>query len=225
MIRKLIRLTATVALAGLSFAVSAHDAGDWLVRARAINVNPDAGDTGPALVNGVDVGIGNNLFDIDDAWTLDIDLSYFFTANLAVELAAALPSEHDVVSKNPAAGEGKIAQIDVLPLTALLQYHFLPQGTVQPYVGLGINHTTFQDEEVTDDPEPGETLDVDSSTGLALQAGADIGLGGGWFANLDVKWLDVETKFTGNVPSEGTVTIDDVKVDPWVIGIGIGRAF
>ncbi len=62
--------------------------------------------------------------------------------------------------------------------------------------------------------------------GTALQAGVDINLKDGWLINADVKyaWLDTDVK-AQLAPGAAWTKIDSLNIDPWVIGIGIGKKF
>ena len=114
----------------------------------------------------------------------------------------------------------------VLPPTLTLQYHFLPNATVRPYVGLGVNYTHFFDESVSGVlDQPGAKVKLDASWGLAAQAGIDIDINQDWFANLDVKYIDIQTeaRFSG-INLVNTANIN-TEINPFVYGIGIGRRF
>ena len=62
------------------------------------------------------------------------------------------------------------------------------------------------------------------SWGPAVQAGFDINLKDGWLINADVKyvWLDTDVKLkTGG----NWTKIDSLDINPWVVGVGIGKKF
>jgi len=112
-----------------------------------------------------------------------------------------------------------VATAKQLPPTVTLQYHFSPQAAFSPYVGLGINYTFFFDIE-TKGALAGTSLDLDSSWGAALQLGADFRLAGDWRANVDVRWIDIDTEASGSATGSF-----DVEIDPWVLTVGVGRRF
>jgi outer membrane protein len=56
--------------------------------------------------------------------------------------------------------------------------------------------------------------------GLALGAGADWEIGKGLFLNVDVKKVQIRT----DVKSSGT-KIGDLKIDPLLVGVGLGWRF
>ena len=115
-----------------------------------------------------------------------------------------------------AAGAGKVGSTKHLPPTFGIQYQFRPATAFRPYVGLGINYTTFFSEQGAG---PVTSLALDDSFGLAWQVGADIGDWDGWFLNIDLRRIDISTRATTNLGNF------DVTLDPTVIGISVGTTF
>lgn len=112
-----------------------------------------------------------------------------------------------------------------MPPTLTLQYHFLPQSSFRPYAGVGLNYTIFYNEEVAGAlSAPGASVNIRPSFGWAAQIGMDFDLDGGWFGNVDVKYIDIDTTAEFSNTSVGNVAVD-VDIDPTVFGIGIGRRF
>ena len=178
----------------------AQDAGDWIWRMGVHNVRPKSDNHG--VVN------------VDAGAAFTFNGTYMIAPNWGVELLAALPFEHDI---NLNAG-GKVAETKHLPPTLSLQYHFNPNGAWRPYVGAGLNYTLFFDEKTT--ALSGARLELDPSWGLAAQFGLDVQLAGDWFANLDARWLDIDTDARLGGASLGTV-----EIDPYAFGLSIGRRF
>ena len=132
----------------------------------------------------------------------------------------------DLVGAGALEGLDEVGKVWVLPPTLTLQYHFRPNAQVRPYAGVGVNYTLFYNESASSSLEGaiGNTgIDLDDSFGVAFQAGVDVALNDNWFANLDVKYIQIDTDArlaTG--PATNTVEVD---LDPVVAGIGIGRRF
>ena len=179
----------------------AMDQGDWLMRFGLTNVDPKSNNH-PAV-------------SVDSAVSLTLNFTYMMTDNWGVELLAAYPSEHDI----SLIGGPKVGSTKHLPPTVSLQYHFLPDSKFQPYVGLGVNYTTFFSEKLYG-PLEGASLNLDDSWGFAGQIGADIMLNEKWFLNLDLRYIDIETDASVNGEPFGTVAID-----PWVYGANVGFRF
>ncbi len=183
----------------------------WLVRVRAVNIAPaDKSDAIPSL------GVPKDAITVSSKTIPEVDVTYFFTENIAAELVLTYPQKHDVEVANT-----KIGTFKHLPPTLTLQYHFLPDGTVRPYVGAGVNFTLISDAELA---VPGVgALDLDSSSfGFAVGAGVDIKIGETIYLNLDGKYVqigsDVELK-------SSDTNVSEVKIDPYLIGVGVGYRF
>ena len=206
----------------------AYEAGDYLVRGRLINIAPNE-DSGPVEAGGA-VAVPGSSVGVDNAMTLDIDITRMVTPNFGVELLLDLSSKHEV----PTGGtlkpivDGNIIETRVLPPALIAQYHFTPGKKVQPYAGLGVNYTYFFDETATsrfkNSAVGASNVKLKSSWGLAAQVGADIDMGNGWFFNVDAKYIDVDTVVTFDSTLLGRSKID-LEIDPWVFGVGFGRKF
>ena len=194
--------------------------GDWLFKAGATMVSPKSDNLK------ADDGEGNVLvFNVDDGTSLGLTLSYMFTDNWAVELLAAVPFKHDIkVGIQGVPGSVKIAETKHLPPTLSIQYHFMPDGTFNPYVGVGFNWTLFSSEKFTAAEFEGASLTLEDSTGFAAQVGIDWYFTDKWFANLDVRYIDLSTK--AKVTLDGTTEpLGDVAIDPMVYSLMIGYRF
>ncbi len=212
----------TILFAALSGFISTTvfaDQGDWLVRGRIINVSPNDGSSDITNLAGTQ-SVGT-----DSAATLEVDFTYMLTSNVGLELILAT-TEHDLTGGGTIAGLGKIADAGLLPPTLTLQYHFQPKAKIRPYAGIGINYTHFYDEKASGTlvgALGATSVDIDDSWGLAAQAGADFDMGNGWFFNVDLKYINIETDATLN--SSGTIRTFDVDINPWVFGVGFGTRF
>jgi len=196
---------------GVAAPAQALEQGDWFGRVGASHVAPDVdSDTAP---------ITGGTVDVDSDTMLSFTIGYMLTPNWAVELLGALPFEHDITGEGALAPFGTLGSTKHLPPVLSLQYHFAPRASLRPYVGAGINYTIFFDTEHTG-ALAGQSLDLDNSWGLALQAGMDIDINRSWFANVDLRWIDINTEATSS--AAGTF---DVEIDPWVVTVGLGTTF
>ena len=190
-----------------SFAV---DKGDWLVRFGAAHVKPN--DKSGGFSNNSAIGVA-----VEDDTQAFVNVSYMLKENIALELLAATPFSHDLIATG--AVTGKVGSADQLPPTFSVQYHFKPKASVRPYVGAGINYTTFFNEKTTG-ALAGTTLSLDDSWGLAVQVGVDVDITKDWFFNADIRYINIETKATSS--ALGAV---DVEINPTVISLGVGTRF
>lgn len=208
-------LAAVMAVSGISAAAVALPAGEaaaeegkspWMVRGRIIGVIPDEDSSLTPNIGSIEA---------EGAVVPEIDITYFFTPNIAAELIAAT-SPHDMSVDLAGGGSLDLGDVWVLPPTLLLQYHFMPDGDFRPYVGAGVNYTHLYNADDT----PTTSVTYEGGWGWALQAGVDVPIGGNWAWNLDVKKIFVNVDATVN-----SAVTADVDLDPWVIGTGIGYRF
>ena len=207
-------LIASALLACAAAPAQAYDAGDWIFRAGVGGVEPKSDNLD--LSDGVDSVYVN----VDSAMSLTLTGTYMLTPNWAIDVLAAYPFNHDI-NLEVNGESAKISETDHLPPTVSIQYHFIPNGDIQPYVGLGVNYTTFfNTDTVSELSDLGVDLELDNSFGVATQFGVDWMLGKNWLLNADLRWINIETDATLGGESIGTV-----EIDPWVYSINVGYRF
>jgi len=176
----------------------------WLVRVRAVHLDSANKDS---------TGLG---LSINDKWIPEVDVSYFFTPNLAAELILTYPQKHRIYSN-----DSRIGSIKHLPPTLLAQYHFTGLGAFKPYVGAGLNYTRFSGVRFDDGVRTALAPSVKkNSIGGALQLGFDYAMDSRWSLNFDVKKVYIDTDVSSFGAKAGTL-----KVDPVLLGFGVGYRF
>lgn len=194
----------TAGLAAPMAQAQSEDSGSWIVRARALYLDSANKDS-----TGLDLSVNNKTFP-------EVDITYFWTPNLATELILTYPQKHDLKSNGT-----KIGTLKHLPPTLTMQYHFTNVQGFRPYLGAGVNYTRFSNVDFDPAVETALHPSIDkNSWGMALNAGFDVPMGGGWLFNVDVKKVQIRT----DVSSSGT-KVGTFKVDPMLYSIGIGKRF
>ena len=190
--------TASSLLASGAAMAQDFKAGDLLMRARAVQLDSANKDS---------TGLG---LSVNNTWLPEVDFTYFFSPNLAAELILTVPQRHTV-----SAGDTVIGSLRHLPPTLTVQYHF-PVSGFKPYVGAGLNYTRFSSVHLL-----GGAADIKrNSVGLALQAGVDVPLSKTLYLNVDVKKVFINTKVRA-----GGAELGKFKVDPVLLGVGLGWRF
>ena len=195
-------LLAGIALSmGFAGTANAFEPGDWLVRVGASYVNPASDNS--------------DIVSVESDTSVSLNFTYMMTDVWGLELLAAVPFKHDIELLDGTT----VGSTKHLPPTLSIQYHFMSTENFQPYVGLGLNYTNFFDEKTTG-PLEGLDLSLGNSWGLAGQIGFDVLFNDDWFFNLDVRYIDIDTK--ARVAGD---SIGKVEIDPWVFGGHIGYRF
>lgn len=175
----------------------------WLVRARAVNLN---------MANVDSTGLG---LTVNDKTIPEVDISYFFSKNIAAELILTVPQKQHVYSNGTDLGTFKH-----LPPTLTVQYHFTDLAGYKPYVGAGLNYTQISAEKISAGGGTNNVTLSDKSVGGALQLGVDIPLTKQVSLNIDVKKVYLKTHVYVGGADGGTL-----KLDPVLFGVGLGYRF
>ncbi|ACT07023.1 OmpW family protein [Dickeya chrysanthemi Ech1591] len=202
-----------IAAAMIPALAEAHQAGDVIVRAGTATVRPNAGS---------DDVLGLGSFNVNNNTQLGLTFSYMATDNIGVELLAATPFQHKV----GVGGVGQIAEVKHLPPTLMAQYYFGQSADkLRPYLGVGLNYTTFFDEKFNQTGKDAGLTDLNlkSSWGVAAQAGLDYNLNKDWLLNMSVWWMDIDT--TVKFKAAGQDQSIKTRLDPWVFMFGFGYKF
>lgn len=209
---------AAMILGSISGGAYAHDAGEFFLRAGSATVRPSEGANGT---------LGNLGVNVDNNTQLGLTMTWMATENVGVELLAATPFRHRVGTQ----ATGDIASVHQLPPTLMAQWYFGDANTkVRPYVGVGVNYTTFFDEKFNNNGKAAglSDLSMKSSWGVAGQVGLDYLINRDWLLNMSVWYMDIDSKTkyksNGAVLPAGNYS-DDVRIDPWVFMFSAGYRF
>ena len=192
-------LTAAAAAALVAPAIASADVapgqpkGDWLFRVGVSQLNPTSS---PGLKNPLGNGVD---LTADSDVSLTGTIAYMITDHIGTELLLAYPFTHGVDAKFPGGDKQRIAHVEILPPTLNLQWYFLPDHKINPYVGVGVNWAIFMSSDLKKNalglPDNAK-LETSDSFGGDAQIGADIQLYDHWFVNLDVRYIGVTTDLT-----------------------------
>ncbi len=200
----------------------------WQMRLRGVGVIPH---------NKADIGIIGGKIDVDNNIIPELDFTYFFTENFAAELILGV-SRHSVQTKGsnltaiegPSSADVDLGSALLLPPTLMFQYHHRFAKILKPYVGAGVNYTMFLDVK----NGVAQKVKYQDKFGWGYQLGLDIDITDKFFINIDLKKLFLKTNVTvdatnllpNNVAPGSELAIPaKVKLDPLLIGFGVGMRF
>ncbi len=227
-------LGATLLISGSCFAQEVTETTEkqdykWQMRLRGVGVIPH---------NKAEIGVIGGQIHVDKNFIPELDFTYFFTENFAAELILGT-TRHTVGTKGsdlstPDVGGPKKANVDLgsvwlLPPTLMVQYHHKFGEVFKPYVGVGANYTIFFNEK----SGAAQAIKYDNKLGWGYQVGFDIDITDKFFINVDFKKLFLKTNVSVDASNllQPNASIEElnipakVKLDPMLIGFGVGMRF
>lgn len=178
---------------------------EWFVRAGATYVDPSSD-------NGDLAGLPAN---ISSDTQIGITFGYHLNPNVAFELLAATPFSHSVSLQ----GLGKVANFKQLPPTLNVQYYFMPEAKVSPYIGAGFNYTMVYDVDAVG-ALAGQNLEIGDSWGMDAQLGLRFNFSNNWDMTLDARYIGIDAGVKLNGVDIGTA-----EVNPMVYSLLVGKRF
>lgn len=216
----------------LSSFLAAPAMADFSVNVGAISVMPKESSSNLNVIESVaGLPAGSTGVSVSNNTQLGLTFDYRFNENFGLQLIAATPFSHDLKVKGSAIDGLNIGKTKHLPPTLMAQYHFTQHASFQPFVGIGLNYTTFFDEKINGELEgalialqvttssDNVSLSLSESWGLALQAGFNYQLNEKLGVHFMLSKMAIDT--TGNVKVNGTsVQRVNVDIDPVVAMLG-----
>ncbi|MGY1458675.1 MULTISPECIES: OmpW/AlkL family protein [unclassified Luteimonas] len=150
--------------------------------------------------------------EFDGEGTPTLGVTYHITDNWGVEAWAA-----DSYGQRINAGGGKVGSAKAQPYSLSGQYRFgTPDSTLRPFVGLGYHETNYDSESLAS----GDRLGMETATGAVATVGLDVNITPTWFARADARYFQADSDVEINGVKAG-----DAKLDPVVLGVGVGARF
>ncbi len=157
----------------------------------------------------------NDGIEVDGGPAPTASVSYNFTDNISAELWGAL----DKFDHRVKADGAKLGSVEQQPIALSGQYHFgQADNTFRPFVGLGYHHSNISGEDLN---SGGEHVSLSTPKGAIGTVGVDMNITPTWFARADARYL----RSRADVNVAGVSTGDEIKLDPWAVGFGIGARF
>jgi OOP family OmpA-OmpF porin len=184
--------------------------GPWIMRLRAGDLVPRSRSDALSLAGPPPQVVPADQVHSDSAWAAELALEYFFTSHWSAELALNLPRTHDLSAEG-----SRVGTFRLMPDYLTAKYNFNPEGRFRPYLGAGLNVSSFYDQSAA----PGLALSR-TTAGPAAQAGFDVQLSEHWLLNLDAKWARVRPTV-----SLAGAPLGQLHLDPMLYSLGIGYRF
>lgn len=108
----------------------------------------------------------------------------------------------------------------------MAQYYFgSKEDKLRPYIGAGVNYTTFFSSHFNQTGTDAglSDLSMSNSWGVAGQAGVDYNINKNWLLNASVWWMEINSnaKFKSGTEQQSVHT----QLNPWVVMLAVGYRF
>lgn len=171
--------------------------------------------------------------DLSDLENIDIEtdqgygaaVNVFWSNRISTEFAASVVDPELILSRNTDRAQTR-ETLQMIPLTAVLQFHLFGARRIDPYIGVGGGYILFDDVENTNDFDDidFERIDFEDDIGLVANAGLKIGLSSSFGLYVDAKYIPLRANarpvFAGSPGDE-----QEVNIDPLIIAAGISFSF
>ena len=162
--------------------------------------------------------IGDARVELEGEGTPTLGVTYHVNDNIGIEAWAADGIGHRI---NGSDGT-RVGHLDAQPYSLSGQYRFGDaDNIVRPFVGLGYHETNYSGESaVAGGPTEGQRLGVETTKGAVATVGMDVNITPTWFARADARYFhgDSDIRLDG-------VKAGDAKLNPVVLGVGVGARF
>jgi outer membrane protein len=221
-------LGAFITCAGCASAVADEYWNDVRLGSYSVFYHTSADDlSGPYVPSGVNLKAEN-------VETLYLGYVVHLPENFAVELAMGWPPLAKIKGQGPATlgsvpyNGQVISSARWIAPTLLFEYNFLPAAsTWRPYLGAGVNYTTFYDRDSTaagNAASGGPTkLSLTSSVGPVVTGGITYRISDRWAAHASYSWSQVKTDLSAD--TNGIIRTTRISFGPQALIVSVGYSF
>ena len=182
-------------------------------------VDPNSEGTFDAPEDDIDVELG-------DEMGFGAAVNIFWGERISTELAVSQVDSPFVLTPRVRPINVSDAEVNMIPITAVLQFHFIPDGIIDPYIGAGAAYIVFGGD-VRDEGNAGNLAldDIEGDDlGLVINGGVSFRLGSNFAIVGDVKYVPTSSAARAVLNNdEGTET--DLEVSPIIVSAGLSLRF
>ncbi|HBC56728.1 MAG TPA: hypothetical protein DCZ03_06135, partial [Gammaproteobacteria bacterium] len=199
----------------LTTSTYAYEKGEVLLRTGMALMEPNASSE-PLVVSSPSAGLAPLSLDsflgtetglgVQNSMAIAGSISYLLGSNWGIETLIGLPAGLKVTAKGLSAlGVDEVGTVDVLPLTASVQYYPRYRSSAfQPYFGFGAYYAYFGEVRLDNELKAvfafqDGAFDFESSIGYTMNGGIDWQLKGQWFASFSFYYIHLETNIQADM--------------------------
>lgn len=168
-------------------------------------------------------------FEVDDETGYGAAINIYWSDHISTEIGASWIEPSTIVTET---GDIRAVlqneQTTIIPITAVLQYHFSPDGAWDFYIGAGGAWVIFDDfasdvAELEDDDI--DRIDFDDDAGLAANVGVNVMLADNFAFNIDAKYVPLKSATTVVFGSGDATDATEISFNPLIVSAGVSWRF
>ncbi|MBW3564041.1 MAG: outer membrane beta-barrel protein [Acidobacteria bacterium] len=164
--------------------------------------------------------------ELEDDTGYGVAVNFYLGSRFSTEIGLSL-IEPDVITTETNDQSGTFintTDVEVIPVTAVLQYHFNPDGPFDLYIGGGVAYVLVDDVEGDNVDQAGfDRIAIDEDAGFAANIGLNYWFGNTFGLNIDAKYVPLES--SANVIFGSGTTTDEININPLLLSGGISIRF
>lgn len=119
-----------------------------------------------------------------------------------------------------------LGELEMIPLTATLQFHLLPRGRFDVYAGAGVAYVLFDNVENAGDVGgiDLQQVEFEDDYGFLGNAGVSLGITNNFAINIDAKYVPLKSSATARYTTASGQEFD-FEVNPLIVSAGISLRY
>lgn len=163
-------------------------------------------------------------FEVDDETGYGAAINFYLSSHFSTELGVSL-FEPDTLTTESGDISAVLqnADITIVPITAVLQYHFSPDGAWDFYLGAGGAWVLFDDVEGNVDEVDEDSvsrISFEDDAGLVANVGVNLAVTDTILVNIDAKYVPLESASTVVFGSGESQPGREISFNPLVVSVG-----
>jgi outer membrane protein len=158
--------------------------------------------------------------EFDGSTGFGVAANIFWTNRISTELAISRSSAETQLRRRAVGSTG--GDVELTPVSAVLQFHLAPNATFDPYIGGGVAYVLFGDVDDVDNNI--SRIDFEDDYGFVINGGVGIRIGSRLGLTLDAKYVPLESAARA-VFVTGPDVESDIEISPVILSAGVTLRF
>lgn len=163
-------------------------------------------------------------FEVDDETGYGAAINFYLSSHFSTEIGVGLFEPNTITTESgDISAVLQNAEVTIIPITAVLQYHFSPDGAWDFYLGAGGAWVLFDDVEGNVDEIDEDSvrrISFEDDAGLVANLGVNLALTDTILVNIDAKYVPLKSASTVVFGSGEAQPGQDISFNPLIVSVG-----